>query len=1245
MTEPARPDVMASLLAESGRSEILAELLALLRRPGGLRPSVRGLSGSARALVLAHVYRDLGRTLVVVVPEQEAAEALRDDLEAFLGPDAVLHLPEFETSPYDIRSPHHAILDARLHALAGLVAGRRAAVVTTAAALATLVPAPAVMRRGVLTLGTGDPFDADELTHWLGDLGYKRVPLVEEQGDVARRGGIVDVFSFGRESPVRIEFDGDEIASLREFDPASQRSIERIAALVLLPRREMIIDAETAERAAAAIRAAAGDAHDAELHAAELLSERYYVNMRRISGFVDQGWGSVLRYVPGDALVVRESPARLAVRAGEQAHSVDREHEERRRHRELVSPPSSFLLDWDALEADLLRHGGFDLELERRTAPLGEVLRGLELPAGAPLPAAVEAIVRGDDVPVDDRPVDDGAADDAPGAGEEDAQTRGAAGRRPVLRFQVRGQESFGRSADVLHAFMRAQMAARNRTVVLSDNPGQRDHLRELLAEYAVEVEVGHLSGGFLWREVRLCVLTDHEIFARFRRRRPRRRFKAGISIPDLMAIRPGDYVVHIDHGIGVYQGTSRLTIGGHETDCLEIHYQRGDKLFIPADQFDLVQKYALEEGQNAPAVSRLGGTAWAKTKEKAKKAIQEMAGELLRVGALRSTRAGIAFSADTVWQRDLEASFTYDDTPDQVRVTEEIKRDMEAPRPMDRLVCGDVGYGKTEVAVRAAFKAVQDEKQVAVLVPTTILAQQHYATFSERLADFPVKVEVLSRFRTAAEQDRVVDAVKRGDVDVVIGTHRLLQKDVEFRDLGLIVVDEEQRFGVKHKERLKQLKTVADVLTLTATPIPRTLHLSLLGARDISIINTPPRDRVPIHTEIVEFERDLIVDALLREADRGGQSFFVHNRVQSMDAMVGFLRKVCPQLRFAVAHGQMPERALEQVIVDFIDRQYDVLVTTMIIESGVDMPTVNTMIVNRADRFGLAQLYQLRGRVGRSNQRAYCYLLVPPHRALTETAERRLRVIEEYDELGAGFKIAMKDLEIRGAGNLLGAQQHGHILSVGFDLYCRLLEETIAELKGEPADKKLECRVATELDAYLPDEYVGSPTEKITFYKRLADTGDEAQVLALGEELADRFGRLPESAANLLALRRLKLAGAAGGMSQIDVGRRRVRCDFAVAPSKAAIQGLLARTRLRLEFGAGVPFTILARETGSDPLAVAGEIVAGLAAAATGAGASGAPAATRAVAAAMKPALGATTPAAAATKPSPPGRGSGQAR
>jgi transcription-repair coupling factor (superfamily II helicase) len=700
------------------------------------------------------------------------------------------------------------------------------------------------------------------------------------------------------------------------------------------------------------------------------------------------------------------------------------------------------------------------------------------------------------------------------------------------------------------------------------------------------------------------------------------------------MALKPGDYVVHVDHGIGIYRGTRRLAVDGHETDCIEIHYQRGDKLFIPADQFDLVQKYALEEGQRAPGVSRLGGAAWMRTKEKAKQAIQDMAEELLKLGALRSSRPGFAFSPDTVWQRHLESSFIYDDTPDQVRATEEIKRDMEMPRPMDRLVCGDVGYGKTEVAVRAAFKAVQDGKQVAVLVPTTILAQQHHATFSERLLDFPPRVEVLSRFRTAAEQREVVAGLKSGTVDIVIGTHRLLQKDIAFRDLGLIIVDEEHRFGVKHKERLKQLKAMADILTLTATPIPRTLHLSISGARDISLINTPPRDRVPIHTEISEFDRDLIADVLLREADRGGQSFFVHNRVQSIEAMVGLLRRLCPQLRFAVAHGQMHERALERVIVEFMERKHDVLVTTMIIESGVDMPSVNTMIVNRADRFGLAQLYQLRGRVGRSNQRAHCYLLVPPHRALTEAAERRLRVIEEYEELGSGLKVAMKDLEIRGAGNLLGAQQHGHILSVGFDLYCRLLEETVAELKGEEPVERTEARVVTELEAYLPDDYVGSPVEKITFYKRLADSRDAAQVSAIEEELADRFGRLPDPARNLLFLRRIKLGAAAAGLVQVDIGRRRVRFDFARPPTKAEMQTFLARCQVKLEFVYGERFSMTAREVAERPLELTIEVLEALAEAPPGAAAARRP-----------PAAGPGTAAAGPAAASPPAASPPEAR
>lgn len=1207
MTETRSAELVAGLLDQVTHSPTYEVLLAELRH-GTTRARVTGLAGSARALVIARVHLDLGRPVLVVVSDQETGEALRDDLEALLGADSALHLPEFETSPYDIRSPQLAILDARLSALARLLGGHRGVIVATSTSVATPVVAPEILTRGVRALGVGDREDADHIARWLGELGYRRVPLVEEPGDVARHGGIVDVFSFSNPNPVRIEFDDDEIISLREFDPLSQGSIGRRQRILLLPRHEMVIDEGTAKAGATTIVATGAGSIDAELHATQLLHERYYVGMRRISGFITQGWGSVMRYFPPDLISVLDRPERLADPVASSSAEIEAAYEERRRHRELVSEPAAFLSDWKSVRADILRHGGFDLEPVRRST-VGELLRGLDLPAGASLPPEIEGLLREDTEDGSAIEAGDGSGDvaeDLADGGENLAGAgTGAPGgdqelsRGPTIRFGVRAQESFGRSMDLLEAFMNAQMAARNRTVILCDHPGQRDRLRELLGDrFEVEIEVGHLSAGFLWREIRLCILTDHEIFARFRRRR-RRRFRAGIALPDLVAIKPGDHVVHVDHGIGLYRGTRRLTVDGHETDCLEIHYQRGDKLFLPADQFDLVQKYPLEEGQRAPGLSRLGGTAWTRTKEKAKQAIRELAEELLRTGALRATRPGVAFSPDTVWQRQLEASFIFDDTPDQVRATQEIKRDMEKPQPMDRLICGDVGYGKTEVAVRAAFKAVQDAKQVAILVPTTILAQQHYVTFSERLAEFPVRIEVLSRFRSTREQRQVIDRLRSGDVDIVIGTHRLLQKDVGFRDLGLIVIDEEQRFGVKHKERLKQLKTTADVLTLTATPIPRTMYLSLSGARDISIINTPPRDRVPIHTEICEFDRELIVDSLLREADRGGQSFFVHNRVQSIDSMAGFLRRVCPQLRFAVAHGQMPERGLEQVIVDFMDRKYDVLITSMIIESGVDMPTVNTMLVNRADRLGLAQLYQLRGRVGRSSRRAHCYLLVPPHRALTEPAERRLRVIEEYDELGSGFKIAMKDLEIRGAGNILGAEQHGHILSVGFDLYCRLLEEAVAEVKGESPAERMEARVVTELDAYLPDSYVGTATEKITFYKRLADTREAAQVRSIEEELTDRFGRLPSPAEHLLALRHIKLNATAAGIAQVDVGNRRVRFEFAHPPTKAGIQNFLARTQVKLEFRYGDRFSMTAREVGERPLSVAMAVLEALVAAA----------------------------------------------
>jgi transcription-repair coupling factor (superfamily II helicase) len=653
----------------------------------------------------------------------------------------------------------------------------------------------------------------------------------------------------------------------------------------------------------------------------------------------------------------------------------------------------------------------------------------------------------------------------------------------------------------------------------------------------AVAIGVANLTEGFTFPDAKLQVITDREIFGRYKRKPRYPRFKGEGPIESYRALNLGDFVVHVNHGIGQYGGIERLTVEGRETECMLVHYQDGDKLYVPIDQLDLIQKYIGRDGE-PPALSKLGGAAWERIKARTKKAIKQMAEELVRIYALRRARPGHAFKPDTRWQRELEASFIYEDTAAQARAAEEIKRDMERPKPMDRLVCGDVGYGKTEVAIRAAFKAMTEGKQVAVLVPTTVLAQQHYYTFRERLADYPMTVEMLSRFRTAKEQKAIVEGLARGTVDTAIGTHRLIQKDVQFKDLGLVTIDEEQRFGVAHKEAFKRMRATVDVLTLTATPIPRTLHMALMGARDMSTIDTPPKDRLPVETEVVQFDDEVIVSAVTREIDRGGQVFFVHNRIETIDAMAAHLATLLPGIRLAVAHGQMHERALERVMLDFVDREYDVLVSTMIVESGLDIPNVNTIIVNRADTFGLAQLYQLRGRVGRSRHRAYAYLLVPRGQRLTDIQRKRLRTIVEFTELGSGLKVAMRDLEIRGVGNILGPEQSGYIAEVGFDLYVKLLEEAVKELKGEPVEARLETRIETDIPAYIPDTYVEDDRQRVIFYKRLVETRKGEEVRELEREIEDRYGALPDVARNLLDFQEIRLLAAASGMERVVIKR-----------------------------------------------------------------------------------------------------------
>ena len=721
---------------------------------------------------------------------------------------------------------------------------------------------------------------------------------------------------------------------------------------------------------------------------------------------------------------------------------------------------------------------------------------------------------------------------------------------------------------------------------ILSETRGQSSRLEELFEDWTAQIafDLGTLHRGFLYPAAGLALLNDHEIFSRQRRRYRYRRFSAAKPISSFNALQRGDFVVHVDHGIGRYLGTRHLEIGGRGHDCLEVTYQGSDKVFVPVEQLDRLRKYSSSDGQ-APFLNKLGSNAWEKLKERTRQEIFKMAGELIQLYAERKARPGFEFSADTSLHRALEASFPFQETPDQLRAIEEVRADMESPHPMDRLVCGDVGYGKTEVAVRAAFKAVCDSKQVAVLVPTTILAQQHYQTFSERMAHTPARIEVLSRFRTAKEQKKVVEQVKSGQVDILIGTHRLLSKDIRFRDLGLLVIDEEQRFGVKHKEKLKALKRQVDVVTLTATPIPRTLHMSLMSARDMSVINTPPQDRLPIHTEIIAFDEDRIIEAITREVERDGQVYFVHNRIRSIYSLAEHLGQLLPQVRFAVAHGQMPPRQLEGIMFDFLEGKYDCLISTMIIESGIDIPSVNTILVNRADMLGLAQLYQIRGRVGRSKERAFAYLLVPKGKRLTKKSRLRLRAIEEFADLGSGFNIAMRDLEIRGAGNLVGAQQHGFISAVGFDLYCRLLDEAIRGLKGEEVGEVIEPEIQIPTTAFIPADYVPDADQKMEFYQRLADAQRVVDLLSIREELQDRFGRLPEETRSLMSIMEIKVMARQLSLEAVQLERDMLRLIFPEQrqPSRADIQNMVEKSSVRLEFVLDSRFVIEVRVGGRD--------------------------------------------------------------
>ncbi len=1062
-------DRAVTVAAHPSSSLTLRSLLKTAANRTGMTPAAGRVSGLTPAAQALHVATVAGRdpAVLVVATDAEVERAVGDvrfflaALEGLSEADAarlVLGCPSLEVDPYKTLAPHFEIASARARALHAMAEGTARVVVVSAGGLLPRVSQPARLLDAGLSLAVGDEISPTRLGDVLADAGFSRQDPVDGHGEFCVRGGVVDLFPPGETHPLRLEFAGDTVESIRRYDPATQRSTEPAERATIVPVRELFEEGEGGGLA----------------------------GFDRSATFLDFALSArAPRFLVAEEADVAERGRRLA-------EQLRASHADATARGDRVPPPGEMMVDWEEAETWLAH--GVRLEL----------------------------------LAIDDPP---GAQRSAPSA---------HVSCQPAVEFR-------GRLADWA-AEIRRLRAAGDTVVFLAATPGRAERTIEILADYelravalehaaetigaSVLVATGQISCGFRLLDAGLQIYAETDVFDEERRAYERRRSAARTFLSDFRDLKVGDHVVHVDHGIGMFVGLKRIDVGQDAQEFMELRYWGDDKLFVPVERLDLVQKYT---GGARPSPDRLGGTSWERAKTRVRKAMRDMAEELLKLYAARRAVRGHAFGTDTHWQKEFEDAFEYELTPDQAAAITDIKRDMETPTPMDRLLCGDVGYGKTEVAMRAAFKAVMDGKQVAFLAPTTVLTFQHLKTLRERFAGFPVQVEMISRFRTRAEQKATLTDLEAGKVDIIVGTHRLLSKDVQFRDLGVLVVDEEQRFGVAHKERIKQLRKRVDVLTMTATPIPRTLNMSLAGIRDMSVIETPPRDRLAIQTNVVKFDQHVIARAVRTELERNGQIYFVHNRVESIFSLGNLLQRIVPEARVAVAHGQMDEEALERAMVDFVAHRYDVLLATTIIENGLDIPNANTLIVNRADRYGLAQLYQLRGRVGRSDRRAYAYLLIPPEDSLSPVARKRLAAIREFSDLGSGFRVAALDLEIRGAGNLLGGEQSGHIETVGFDTYMKLLEEAVRELKGEEIEDERVSTVNLRVDLRIEDEYIPDMNQRLTVYRRMAAVRSDEELERATAEVRDRYGPLPPSVRNLAEYARIRLAANRLGLEALD--------------------------------------------------------------------------------------------------------------
>ncbi len=1067
---------MKALVTTSTSLNLRGLLKAAIARSGMDVPGrrVTGLTPSAKALYVASAAQKLPKGVVwYIVPTDADIEQTTGDVTFFLSAieglsetaaeRSVLPFPSHEIDPYRGLAPHMGVTSVRARALHAVGTGAARVLVASAAALLPRISSPSRLVGAALELKPGVEIAPADLAELLIDAGFAREDPADEHGEFAVRGGIVDVFPAGEAEPVRLEFIGDTIESLRHYDPASQRSVQPVDQVVIVPLQDVLGD-----RSATAFD---------------------YVRLS------------------GDSRIIASERDEIDAHGAARFEQLTRSYHEALDRKERPLAPDELFDDW---------------------------------------PSIVERLDQGTELSA---------------LGLSDDSAAPAAATTALPSVHVSSQPTIaqhGRVADWV-ADIRRRRDEGETTLFVAATAGRAERTIELLKEYdvfavpveraedaryaAVLVATGALSQGFRLPAAGLQIYAEADIFEEERRSPDRRRSATKAFLSDLRDLKVSDLVVHVDHGIGVFVGLKQIGVASDSVqEFLELRYAGDDKLFVPVERLDLVQKYT---GAARPSLDRLGSTSWEKAKSRVRKAMRDMAEELLKLYAARKAVAGHAFSPDSHWQEEFESAFEYELTPDQRAAISDIKRDMESPTPMDRLLCGDVGYGKTEVAMRAAFKAVMDGKQVAFLAPTTVLAFQHQKTLKERFAGFPVRIEMVSRFRTKAEQKQALADLQAGKVDVIVGTHRLLSRDVIFRDLGLLVVDEEQRFGVAHKERIKQLKRKVDVLTMSATPIPRTLNMSLIGIRDMSIIETPPKDRLSIQTNVVKFDAQVIARAVRNELARGGQVYLVHNRVESIFSIGALVQRLVPEVRIVVGHGQMGEDELERAMLDFVDRKFDLLLATTIVENGLDIPNANTIIINRADRYGLSQLYQLRGRVGRSDRPAYAYLLIPPEDSLSPIAKKRLAAIKEFSDLGSGFRVAALDLEIRGAGTLLGGEQSGHIEALGFEMYMKLLEQTVRELKGEDLEDDVRATVNLRVDLRIAPDYVPDMNQRLMLYRKVAAARRDDEIDRVLEEAADRYGPLPESVLNLADYGRIRVMADRLGIDTIDREARTVVIKF----------------------------------------------------------------------------------------------------